>query len=1611
MTFLALGNLAFSQTTFNYTGGMQSYTIPPGVTSIQIDAWGAEGGSAGNNSNPSMGGNGGYSSGILTVTPGQVLNIYVGGVGNSGNLGGFNGGGLGGTNASTTSTGGGASDVRVSPYTLTNRVIVAAGGGGAEWSGTGLQAGHGGGLTGGINGGGNDPSASGGPGTQTAGGAGGFDPCGGAFGPSFSGSFGIGGNSTTGHSGGGGGGWYGGGSGGCDGHGGGGSSYIGGVTSGTTTAGIKTGNGQIIITALCVPSSITPNVASLPNLTGQCSVAAPTAPTATDNCGTIITGTTSTIFPITTQGTTVVTWTYTSGSVTTTQTQNVVISDVTAPVPNIATLADVTAECSVTSLVTPTATDNCGGVVTVTNNVVLPITLQGTTVVTWAYNDGNGNISTQTQNIVINDVTAPVITCSPNIAANNTTDLCGATITYSLPTATDNCIGTGTSTLENVLANFNTNFNAILATIPNPVVFAMDNGLNGNSINDGYNDMYDGGNYLNTNFATNIQYSQNNIINSAAFGSGGRYFTSYVSNGTQGTLNPCMFILAADINNVSNFITTGNLGADGFMGTTDGTTFSITANGISYNCFVKRVFNAVDPSINQLMIVPTNPSANQTFDTNTDNNLHSLNNINASTRIYYLLYAGNSGSYIDNVQTQAIAQAFLNNATQASVSITQTSGLPSGAVFPLGTTTNTFVATDASGNTDTCSFDVVVTDTQQPTVITQNPTIQLDLTGNATITAAQVNNGSTDNCGIAMMTVSPDTFTCANVGANTVTLTVTDVNGNTSTGTAIVTIQDTVLPTVVTQDITVQLDASGNATITAAQVNNGSTDNCSIAMMTVSPNTFTCANVGANTVTLTVTDANGNISTGTAIVTIQDTALPTVITQDITVQLDAAGNATITAAQIDNGSTDNCGIATITVSPNTFTCANVGANTVTLTVTDVNGNISTGTAIVTIQDTVLPTVITQDITVQLDAAGNATISATQINNGSTDNCGIATMTVSPNTFNCNNIGANTVTLTVTDANGNISTGTATVTIQDTVLPTVVTQDITVQLDASGNATITAAQVNNGSTDNCGIATMTVSPNTFTCANVGTNTVTLTVTDVNGNISTGTAIVTIQDTVLTTVITQDITVQLDASGNVTITAAQIDNGSTDNCGIATMTVSPNTFTCANVGANTVTLTVTDVNGNISTGTAIVTIQDTVLPTVITQDITIQLDAAGNATITAAQVNNGSTDNCGIATMTVSPNTFTCANVGANTVTLTVTDVNGNIGTGTAIVTIQDTVLPTVITQDITVQLDAAGNATITAAQVNNGSTDNCGIATMTVSPDTFTCANVGANTVTLTVTDANGNISTGTAIVTIQDTVLPTVITQDITVQLDAAGNATISATQINNGSTDNCGIATITVSPDAFTCGNAGTNTVTLTITDVNGNTNIATAIVTVDNTFGDNDSDGTKDNCDDDDDNDGVLDISDNCELTANSDQADNDSDGFGDLCDDDDDNDGLIDTLDNCQFVYNPGQEDRDNDGMGDVCDLIEVNVSEAITPNGDGINDTWMIYNIENYPNCTVRVFNRWGSEVFFARGYQNDWNGAYKNNSQPLPDSGSYYYQLDLNGDGSTMKDGWIYITRK
>jgi hypothetical protein len=150
---------------------------------------------------------------------------------------------------------------------------------------------------------------------------------------------------------------------------------------------------------------------------------------------------------------------------------------------------------------------------------------------------------------------------------------------------------------------------------------------------------------------------------------------------------------------------------------------------------------------------------------------------------------------------------------------------------------------------------------------------------------------------------------------------------------------DTEAPKVLAAGLTIALDNNGTRTIEAADIDYGSTDNCGIASITLDKTTFTCANLGNNEVTLTVTDFRGNVSKQTVTVVVVDKTAPTVLAAGLEVRL-LNGTRTIEAADIDYGSTDNCGIASITLDKTTFTCANVGTNQVTLTVTDRSGNVA-----------------------------------------------------------------------------------------------------------------------------------------------------------------------------------------------------------------------------------------------------------------------------------------------------------------------------------------------------------------------------------------------------------------------------------------------------------------------------------------------------------------------------------------------------------------------------------------------------------------------------------------------------------------------------------------------
>lgn len=256
------------------------------------------------------------------------------------------------------------------------------------------------------------------------------------------------------------------------------------------------------------------------------------------------------------------------------------------------------------------------------------------------------------------------------------------------------------------------------------------------------------------------------------------------------------------------------------------------------------------------------------------------------------------------------------------------------------------LVTDNLGAVAQCSAIVHVMDTIRPLVLCNNVTITLNNNGQISIGAQDVDAGSTDNCEIDTMFLDKYDFTCADVGEEVdVTLTVVDVNGNSNSCTAVITVEDHTAPSVITQDIEVFLNSSGKVSIVTSDVDNMSWDACGIDTMYLDKYDFTCADLGPTTVNLTVTDFNQNTASATAVVTVMDLIKPVVKVRDVTVELDESGQAAVNVSDIDAGSWDNCSIMNRWLEGLiSYDCEDTGSHRVTLFVEDQSGNVKSEVA-------------------------------------------------------------------------------------------------------------------------------------------------------------------------------------------------------------------------------------------------------------------------------------------------------------------------------------------------------------------------------------------------------------------------------------------------------------------------------------------------------------------------------------------------------------------------------------------------------------------------------------------------------------------------------------------
>ncbi|MEL7124255.1 MAG: hypothetical protein AAFO07_32770, partial [Bacteroidota bacterium] len=310
--------------------------------------------------------------------------------------------------------------------------------------------------------------------------------------------------------------------------------------------------------------------------------------------------------------------------------------------------------------------------------------------------------------------------------------------------------------------------------------------------------------------------------------------------------------------------------------------------------------------------------------------------------------------------------------------------------------------------------------------------------------------------------------------------------------------------------------------ITVSDIDNGSTLGCNSGKQLYDPNTnsminslsFTCEDVQKDNLTaiMRIIDVTGKeITRCNTSIKIADNTPPNAICQDVTIKLDENGQGVVAASDFDNGSTDNCGAVNFVFVGN-FEVINVDCFTKTkmvdIEVIDENDNKSTCTKTLTVIDEIPPTVECQDITLSLNEDGQAGLFDGVLFKDGNDNCGFV-LKNPKGLFECEDIGTKSFTLIAVDLTGNEAECEAIVTIVDERAPIARCKDYTIALDELGSVTVNPMDLDNGSFDNCSITSYELDWDHFTCDDIGTHTIQLTVKDAVGLSGTCTSNLTIE----------------------------------------------------------------------------------------------------------------------------------------------------------------------------------------------------------------------------------------------------------------------------------------------------------------------------------------------------------------------------------------------------------------------------------------------------------------------------------------------------------------------
>jgi ELWxxDGT repeat protein len=769
----------------------------------------------------------------------------------------------------------------------------------------------------------------------------------------------------------------------------------------------------------------------------------------------------------------------------------------------------------------------------------------------------------------------------------------------------------------------------------------------------------------------------------------------------------------------------------------------------------------------------------------------------------------------------AVATGPRATASDAVSTPTVTDSITTGTLLPPGNTSIVATATDASGNTSSCSFQVTVVD-RTPPVITcpGNVSVKANSPAGAVVTypvAVAMDAGS-----VPTMTASMASGALFPLGATAVTQTATDAAGHQARCSFQILVAAG--PPVLTCPGVLTVEATSAAGAVVQWPDVAVADPFSPAVVFWSQPDGTLFPLGYSVVTVTAVDGLGTTASCPVDLEVVDATAPALrCPGDLTAEASAAYGTFVPLPLAT--ATDAVSTPDVTVAEPPGALFPLGVTPVPVTATDAAGNTSDCTFRVTVRDTTPPALVCPDnLTAEATTPGGAAVAwATPVASDVVSSVRVSSLPASQETFP---VGETPVVVTASDATGNSTQCNFTVTVLDTTPPDITCpQDLTVEAtEATGAEVIFPAAT---STDAASIPVVTLAPATNLFP-LGATPVIATSTDGAGNTASCAFIVTVVDTA-PPVITcpQDLTIE--ATSNRGAIATWMEIQASDDVSMATVTTSPDAGSLFAFGRTTVTAYATDLAGNAASCSFVVLVQDTAPPTIrCPQDLTIE--ALSGAGAPADPPGAAALDMASDVTITSSVSPGSQLPLGITEVIDLATDAAGNQAACQFTVTVRDTTPPALHCPDaLSFEAQDASGAEVDLPAPDAMDAVST-MPTVTFSPPSGGLFPLGSTNVSVTAADEAGNSASCLFPVVVVDTTPPALACPTDQV-VEAVSSAGATVTWDAPQATDAVSAVSLTATPSSGSMLPLGVTPVAIAATDASANQTTCWFQVTVQDT------------------------------------------------------------------------------------------------------------------------------------------------------------------------------------